>query len=504
MNHSAAKKKTVIIGAGFGGLASALYLASKGRSVAVYDKRDQPGGKAYSFSLGEYRFDAGPSLFTLRDYFEELFSLSGARFSDYVETIELDPITSYFFADGSTIRSRPGKAFLDEVEQFAPNQREGMMRYLEYSKRILDISEDLFLKNPLSHWKSGGPLTAVKNLMKLGGIDVFRRMHNANSGFVSDPRLIQLLDRFATYNGSNPYLAPAALNCIAWVEHGRPVYALRHGIAAIPAAMEKRARELGVEFHYGKELMSFQPPDSGADKFRLHFSDGEIVRADKLIADVDILRWYEDIAKTPKRHAAKRYRRQPSSSSAVVFFWGVKEAFPRLGLHNIFFSSDYRHEFDQIHREKKLPDDPTVYVNIGSKFSPEDAPEGCENWFVMVNAPWHSEGRSWEKDIGKLRSTVIERINRDLGTNLSPLIAEERILSPDIIEEETGSYRGSLYGISSNNMTAAFRRHPNRSPYLRGLYHCGGSVHPGGGMPLAVSSGMIAARQLLEDESGSK
>jgi diapolycopene oxygenase len=498
--------RTLVIGAGFGGLGAALYLADKGRDVCVVDKRSGPGGKAYSFVLGDYRFDAGPSLFTLRNYFEELFSMTGAVFSDYVETVPLDPITHYFFADGSRINSRPAEGFLDEVDKIAPEDRKGMKRYLYYSKHILDISEDLFLKNPLSHWKEGGPKKAVANLMKLGGIDVFRTMHRANSRFVKDPRLVQLLDRFATYNGSNPYLAPAALNCIAWVEHGQPVYALRNGIASIPEALEKRCRELGVRFEYDREVQLVAPESrrtgsAAADGHLVRYADGSFERYRSIVSDVDILRWYEDLVGEPERPAAQKYRRQPSSSSAVVFFWGIREGFDELGLHNIFFSSDYRREFDDIHKGHRLPEYPTVYVNIGSKFTPEDAPSGGENWFVMVNAPHHEAGRDWATESSELRNRVIRRLSKELGRDIGDLIDEERILTPDIIEDETGSYRGSLYGISSNTMTAAFGRHKNRSPYYPGIYHCGGSVHPGGGMPLALSSGMIAARLLLEDDN---
>lgn len=518
---------TAVIGAGFAGLAAAMDLKSAGLDVEVFEKREEPGGKAYSFTLGEYRFDAGPSLFTLASYFEDLFRHSGADFREYVNIIPLDPITKYFFADGSRMNSRPMPGFLDEVEALAPADTAGMEKYMAHVRRIYEISEDLFLRNPLSHWKKGGPVKAVKNLALLTGIDVFRTMHQANASFVKDRRLVQLLNRFATYNGSSPYKAPAALNCIAWVEHGKECYALRDGIASIPKAMERRLKEMGGSIHYSSELTGIEnapgnlrSDDSRDEKFRsddsrtgkfhsnslraggpyiLNFADGSRISAHRIVSDVDVLHWYEDIVRTPDLKSARRYRREPSSSSAVVFFWGVEHSFDRLGLHNIFFSGDYKQEFDEIHAKSKLPEDPTVYVNIGSKFTPEDAPPGGENWFVMVNAPYHTQGREWQAEVHQLKQRVLGRLSRELGKDIASLIQEERILTPDIIEKETGSYRGSLYGISSNTMTAAFRRHPNRSPYFPGMYHCGGSVHPGGGMPLAVSSGRIAARLLLDD-----
>lgn len=495
-----------VLGAGFGGLASALSLASRGHEVHVFDQKDGPGGKAYQFFLGPYRFDAGPSLFTMRDYFERLFAESGVCFQDYVETVELDPITRYVFADGSHMNSRPKDGFLDEVSRLAPEQRTAMSDYLEYSRRLLEISEAMFLRSPLSQWRKGGFVSALKNLMKLGRMDVLRSMHKANASYVQDPRLVQLLDRFATYNGSNPYKAPAALNCIAWVEHGRPVYGLRQGIAAIPQAIERRARELGTRFHYGAKVASLVPPKRQGALFHIGFQDGSRIRARKVVSNIDVSQLYEHVLHERHRPAARRYRRLKPSSSAVVFFWGISGQFDKLLLHNIYFSGDYRREFRQIHNHGRLPEDPTIYLNISSKCTAEDAPEGCESWFVMVNAPAHQPGRDWTREVADVRKRVIHRLESDLQIDggLERLIVEQRILTPADIERETGSYRGSLYGISSNSRSAAFLRHPNRSPYHPGLYHCGGSCHPGGGMPLALSSGIIAADLLIEDEISTK
>ena len=481
-------KNVTVIGAGIGGLAAALYCAASGARVTVFDKLDQAGGKAYSFKLGAYRFDAGPSLLTLLPYFEKLFEYSGAQLSDYLKLIRLDPITRYFFSDGSRLDSRPLPQFSDELATFAPADHSGMKHYFEYARQLYETSEDMFLKNPLNHWRQEGLRKSLGNLLLLSKMDVFRTMHQANKGFVTDARLLQFLNRFATYNGSNPYKAPGTLNAIGWVEHGMPVYASVGGIVQIPLALERRCREKAVTFHYNQELSGFSPKGKG---FELEFRDGNKILAENLISDIDIQNWYELV----KVKNAGKYRRGTPSSSAVVFFWGMADSFPELGLHNIFFSENYEKEFHEIHEKQILPSDPTIYVNISSRVTEQDAPAGKENWFVMVNAPFHRSGFHWDTE--SLRKRIIAKLSTRLGRKLSRLIEEERILSPDLIEEETGSYRGSLYGMSSNTMTAAFRRHPNTSPYFKRLYHCGGSVHPGGGMPLALNSGIIAAKSCM-------
>lgn len=209
-----------------------------------------------------------------------------------------------------------------------------------------------------------------------------------------------------------------------------------------------------------------------------------------MVSNMDVVPTYRKLL--PNQKQPNKILGQERSSSAVIFYWGLGKSFPQLDLHNIFFSDDYMAEFDAIFNTKTLFEDPTVYVNITSKDVPADAPEGKENWFVMINAP-HNTGQNWEQLVKDLRAWVIKKLNRILDTDIAPLIEEEWIMTPDIIEVRTQSYLGALYGASSNNKMAAFLRHPNFSRNLSNLYFCGGSVHPGGGIPLCLLSAKIVA-----------
>jgi phytoene dehydrogenase-like protein len=217
-----------------------------------------------------------------------------------------------------------------------------------------------------------------------------------------------------------------------------------------------------------------------------------VAGADVVVTNADVASTYTDLLGDPDAPYAKRYRRLEPSSSALVFYWGIRGAFPELGVNNIFFSKDYPAEFNCIFKELRCPDDPTVYVNITSKTTPGDAPPGCENWFVLVNAP-RNEGQDWAGEVQRMRKRVLEILEGRLGRRVGDLVEAEDVMTPQDIEEKTGSRKGSLYGISSNSKLSAFLRHPNRSRRYPGLYFCGGSAHPGGGMPLALLSGSIAA-----------
>ncbi|MEL0240094.1 MAG: FAD-dependent oxidoreductase, partial [Flavobacteriaceae bacterium] len=217
---------------------------------------------------------------------------------------------------------------------------------------------------------------------------------------------------------------------------------------------------------------------------------------DIVVSNMDVVPTYRKLLtgiKAPEKTIA-----QERSSSALIFYWGIQKTFKELDLHNIFFSDSYEEEFNCIFREKTLSEDPTVYVNISSKHTPSDAPEGRENWFVMINAPGNY-GQDWEALIELSRERILNKLSLLLGENIKELIETEFVWDPRGIEAKTDSFLGALYGAASNDRMAAFLRHPNRAPQISNLYFCGGSVHPGGGIPLCVQSGKIVSELINED-----
>ena len=181
-----------------------------------------------------------------------------------------------------------------------------------------------------------------------------------------------------------------------------------------------------------------------------------------------------------------------------MFYWGVNRTFNELGVNNIFFAADYKAEFKAIFETKTLHPDPTVYIHISSKVEKTDAPDGKENWFVMVNAPINV-GQDWDHEIQLLRARILQKLSKALGMELEPLIELEQINEPRLIDERYSGKQGSIYGNASNNAFSTFLRHPNFSKQLKGLYFAGVTVHPGGGIPLAINSAKIVARCVKED-----
>ncbi len=496
------RRAAVVVGAGLGGLSAAIRLASRGWRVSVYEASETVGGKAGTMERDGYRFDTGPSLFTMPKVFEELFSVAGRDMADYVKLIPLPEICRYFYSDGVSFSAWADEdRFARELHEATGEGSENLARFLAYSTRIHSIAADMFLNRSLHDSTSYLRPGFLKSLFRFPGIDPLRTMAEAVEHYFETPHARQLFERYATYNGSSPFRTPATLNIIPHVEYRGGAYAVAGGIHEIPKALEQVAREIGVQVHRGKHVERITWAQQGRRRRVTGVSvDGTHIPAQAVVCNADVTVAYRDLLAEPEAPELVRHESLEPSSSALVFYWGIRRVCPELSHHNIFFSRDYREEFGQIFDERVCPDDPTVYVNITSKSSPDDAPEDGENWFVLINAPY-DDGQDWAAETARVRTVVLATISSRLGVNVEPYIETEQIMTPADIAERTRSHRGSLYGISSNSRAAAFLRHPNRSKRYRGLYFCGGSCHPGGGMPLVVSGGKIVSDLILQHES---
>jgi phytoene desaturase len=315
-------------------------------------------------------------------------------------------------------------------------------------------------------------------------------MNQINSQTFRNPKTVQFFNRFATYNGSNPYIAPATLNIIPHLEFGVGTYFPIKGMNSITHSLFELAQRHGVVFHFNAKVNRITNEKNKATGIEV---GGKIMLADAVISNMDVFPTYKKLL--PQFDMPKQVKHVESSSSALIFYWGINHSFKELGLHNILFSENYQKEFETIFDKQRIDSDPTIYINISSKCKADDAPTGCENWFVMINVP-SNQGQDWDTLIQEARQNIISKINRILKTDIETLIANESILDPRSIEGKTSSFRGALYGSSSNNVFSAFFRHPNFSRKINNLYFCGGSVHPGGGIPLCLLSAKIAVGQI--------
>lgn len=485
-------EKILILGAGIGGLSAAIHLAAKGHNVTILEQNPSVGGKMSEIRAEGFRWDTGPSVITMKPVFEELFAAAGRRLEDYLTLLPVEPLTRYFFPDGAQLDlSRDLPRTAEQITSISPADLPGYLAFLAEAARLHRITGPVFTYGPPPSLASLKHVSLTDAL----SVDALHSLQWSIERRVQHPHLRQLLGRFATYVGASPYLSPATLAVIAHVELTEGVWYPQGGVYSIARAYEKLARELGVEIRTSARVREICL--HGQQVSAVILEDGEIIPASRVISNIDVTTTYGLIRApqaTPQRDSALR---KPVSSSGVILLLGVRGREENLAHHNIFFSSDYRQEFDEIFKNEIPPQDPTLYVAITSKTDPSHAPRGCENWFVMANAPAAGKRFDWQKEAAGYASRMLDSLARH-GLELQGRIQHRQIITPLDIQQNTGAFRGALYGTSFNDRLAPFKRPHNRSPF-KGLYFAGGTTHPGGGVPLVTLSGKLVAEMI---ESG--
>ena len=485
--------KVAIIGSGIGGICSAIRLKKKGFDVDVFEKNEFPGGKLSTFKLGDFRFDAGPSLFTMPHLVDELFSICNENPRNFFNYKKKTIHCKYFWNDGKKFTAYSDKnKFFNEVEKKFNISGNVVKKYLSKAEIKYNLTEKIFLNKSLHKLSTYLNTDTIKALFKINFFQINKTLNKVNQDELKNKYLVQMFNRYATYNGSSPYKTPGMMSLIQHLENHYGTYIPEGGMYEIAKSLYKLANKIGVKFNFNSEITNLKV-DNKKIKY-IEINNIKKIEADYVISNVDTHHFYHKLLGNKISHSSLKSER---SSSAVIFYWCMKNINTNLDLHNIFFASDYKSEFESIFEKKELYNDPTIYVNITSKDVKNDAPKNSENWFVMVNAPQNAN-QNWDSEIKILKKVIIEKLEKILNININDKLIEEKIYSPVDLDKNTNSYLGSLYGTSSNDMFSSFLRHPNFSRKLKNVFFCGGSVHPGGGIPLCILSSKIIS-ELIEN-----
>ncbi|MFT4015787.1 MAG: phytoene desaturase family protein [Agriterribacter sp.] len=487
--------KAIVTGSGVAGLAVAIRLSVQGYAVTVYEKNEEPGGKLSIYKKDGYSFDTGPSLFTDADELKELFDFAGEDIAAYLSYHQLDSGCKYFFVNGKTFNTWTDKEKLaQESTEKIGEPAQNILRYLQKSGKLYERIGKVFLNNPLQKRYTWKKKAFFKALTSVRPRFLFSTLNEYHESAFTTGEAIQVFNRFATYNGSNPYTTPAMLSIIPHIELNKGVFYPEGGMISITDALYKLALKKGVQFIFNTPVQRIICVNNNAKGIVVNDKN---IFSDIVISNADIYFTYKNLLLDNRK--AKRIEKKEKSSSAVVFLWGIKKQFSQMHLHNIFFSGDYKAEFKTLFQLKSVFKDPTIYVNITSKMEDGHAPEGKENWFVMINVPADS-GQDWTKIIAFLKQQVLKKLRGMLKEDIEPLIETEKIISPPELASATSANAGAIYGISANTWKNAFLRHPNFSKEINGLYFCGGTVHPGGGIPLCLKSAKIVGEMVSNSE----
>jgi 1-hydroxycarotenoid 3,4-desaturase len=486
--------RVVVIGAGAGGLSAALSLASRGIEVRVLERAAAPGGKMRRIDLGGAHVDGGPTVFTMRWVFDELFAQAGASLDDHVRLGAAKILARHVWP------SHGPEAFdlhadvaqtKDAIGRLAgAREARGYQRFVDHTRRIFEAVDEPFLRSPKPSLRSALGLATRAGLSIFARIDAHRTMHDALSDFFRDPRLLQLFGRYATYAGSSPFAAPATLNVIAHVEQ-RGVFRVEGGMFALAEGLARRAAELGAIFTYDADVV-----EVAVSRGRVRgvcLASGEIVPADAVIFNGDPGALASGALGTGVRRATT-VRGEPSLSAITVAFLATPSGLAP-ELHNVVFSRDDRHEMDQLFSRRRVPEDATVYLFAPDRGDARVTPPARERFFALINAP-STEAHRPHGDADAWKTKVLTTLAR-AGLRLSNVSTPVVTTPSDFARMFPGS-GGAIYGAASHRMTAAFAR-AGATTKVRGLFLAGGAVHPGAGVPMAARSGMIAASAVIED-----
>ena len=489
--------KISVIGAGIGGLSVAARLAKNGHTVEIYEASDQTGGKCRTEWFGDYGFDTGPSLLTIPAVYRDLFLKTGKRLEHVLDVKPVDPAFAYHFSDGKQVTfpnlSNP-KTYLEIEKSLGVNASQQWQQLMHRADAMWEVSREPFVESELtSIWS----LLKRKNLLKeLKQIAPFTSLRDLTKKYKLDPHLSMIVDRYATYTGSDPRKAPAVLLTIAFVESTFGAWHISGGIGKLAQALEQRCQELGVKINLNSKVSEIMVVGGVATGIKL--ANGSEVISDIVVTNADSEITYNQLIKSDVSKAKKERRKLRKASKSLAGFSlllgldNSKGKAVELEHHNVFFPEDYDAEFDQIFDQKVPVKDPTIYICAPKDKSMVNG-ENKEAWFVLVNAPRHEPKNGWDWSSGgeQYAKEIIKKLD-NLGLNVSNRLDVMKYRTPLDLENYAMAPGGSIYGTSSNSASSAFLRASNRSQ-VKNLYCVGGSAHPGGGLPLVGISAEIVS-----------
>jgi phytoene desaturase len=511
MERSHCMSEVIVIGAGMGGMCTAARLSWQGHRVRVLESSDQPGGKCRTEWVGKYAFDTGPSLLTLPAVYRDFFARTGKHLGQVLDVKPVDPAFEYRFSDGISLKfaNLAHHKTQEEISRVLGAESAAQWDALiKRAERMWDVSREPFVESEL---RSIFALVKRPTLLRdLKVIAPWKSLRNLAHELLPDKHLRYILDRYATYSGSDPRLAPAVLSTIAFVEEAFGAWHITGGIGQLSQAVYQRCIDLGVEFEFNTRVQKINHTQSRVTGVTL--ADGRIIESSIVVANADASLVYNSLINTKLRRikgARKRIKQSTQSLAGFSLLLGLRpdSTAEKMNHHTILFPENYDAEFDAIFTTRTPVKEPTIYL-----CSPHDETmvkeNGAQSIFVLVNAPIHDEtgknGWNWnDKNFNRdYANSIIDRIE-SRGISIRDRLDVLEIRTPADLEKSVNAPGGAIYGTSSNGAKSAFLRAQNRSP-LKGLYCVGGSAHPGGGLPLVGLSAEIVANAIGNTQNASR
>lgn len=486
------KKSVIIIGSGLGGLSAAISLAQEGYDVTIHEKNPKIGGKLNVLKAQGYTFDLGPSILTLPHIFERLFERSGKKMSDYISIRTVRPHWRNFFEDGKVVDLDPDPERMDAEARKVNEDPENVRRFLKYSADLYDLVNAGYFEQGLDDAAAFRKFYGLKNFLKF---DLFRTMHGGVKRYLKTRHMQDIFDYFIKYVGSSAYHSPAFMNCMATIQFRYDLWYVDGGLYHIALGLQRLMDDLGVKVCLNSEVVEVTKQNGRVSG--IVTQDGTHHSADIIVSNMEVIPAYEKLLHEDEALMKSLEKYEPSCSGLVLEL-GLDRNYPQLAHHNFFFSDHQREHFQTVFRKRQLPPDPTIYLVAASKTDPTVAPEGCDGLKILPHIPHiDDENPLTREDYMAFKDRVILKLERMGLTDLRKHVVFEHCWTPHDIREQYYSNKGSIYGVVSDRFKNLAFKAPKQSTKYPNLFFVGGSVNPGGGMPMVVLCGQNVAKNVV-------
>lgn len=488
-----APTRIIVVGAGVGGLCAAVRLAHAGYQVEVVEKADGPGGRCGRLSSNGFSFDTGPTLLLMPEVLEETFAAVGRKLSDYLALRRCDPNYRLHFRDGSDVTfTTELTQMANELERIEPGAFRRYLEFLALGREQYKVSLERFVGR---NFDSVLQMFTPGNLREVLRIKAHKKMYAEVWRFFGDDRLRAAMTFQTMYLGISPFEAPAVYGLLPFTELAVGIWFPQGGLYAVPLALEKLGRELGVRFHFGANVSSIDVEAGQARGVTL--KDGTRLAADAVVCNADLPWAYKNLI-DPQVSQLPRAEKLKYTSSAFMMYWGTRKKYPGLLHHNVVFGGDYRGAFRDIFERLVVPEDPAFYINAPAHSDPSMAPEGKDSLYVLVPVPNREANIDWGIEGPRVREKVLSRLAELGHADLRENIEFERHLTPDDYEFTLNLERGSAFGLSHNFFQVGPFRPGNVDPNVSNLFFVGASTQPGTGLPMVMLSAKLVTERVLD------
>ena len=491
---------TLVIGAGFGGIAAALRMRARGHKVTLIERLDAIGGRAQAFEQGGFRHDAGPTVITAPFLFDELFALFGEKRVDHLDFRPLDPWYRFYFHEGSEFDYRPSLEDTHaEIARFSPEDAKNYDRLIATSKDIFDIGFSELADQPFTRF--GAMLKQIPQLLRLKSYMTVAQLVNSH---IKHPLLRQAFSIHPLLVGGNPFDTTSIYALIHYLERKWGVYFCMGGTGKLVAELENLMRRQGIEILLNTDVREIMVSKDDSNRVTgVITQDAKQISADRVICNGDPPTIYAEMLPA---HKGKRKKALPDkvtrySMGLYVLFFGTKKTYPNIAHHTIWMGKRYKELLHDIFNRKILADDFSLYVHRPTATDASFAPEGCDSFYVLCPVPNLQGNLDWEKEGPALQKRIVAALDKTIMPGLSEHIVEDFYMTPEDFKTRYRSMHGAGFSIAPNFTQSAWFRYHNRDPHLSNLYFAAAGAHPGAGMPGVLCSAKVVDR-LVGEEAG--